>query len=545
MTPKSKNIQKRKISTKGDGVQKKKGQQNRKPLKNDQPFSKSKRDNMGISYKSKILLDLGNKRQEDQTLKAESRKERIAALLAAGQGTREEIEAHLDVEAKQSNANSLSALLNSAQNEAREFDNGGPLDLDVPMDQDDNDNDDDDDDEGYGDGGAESSSSDTEEIEFKDSFRKAFDKIYKEVVNDSDVILYVLDARDPEGTRSRQVEHKILAHPDKRLLFVLNKIDLVPSDVLKKWHAHLKLSFPTLPLAASSSAPHSQTFHHKGLTHVTTATALLQALKAYAHASQLKRSISVGVIGYPNVGKSSVINTLLARHGQNKKACPVGAIAGVTTSIRELKVDNKLKILDSPGIVFPSLKSKKNGKKPVDERARLILLGALPPKQSTFNPIPAVNLLLKRLCKVPELKDRAMITYNNPPIEEGPMGSLVVDFLVHVARTRGRLTKGAIPDMAAAANMVLADLRDGRLSCWTLPKVSTVNLVTQATPFGSVISSSSSGLVLDKSEAGRPEEKVVVTEWAKEFSLEGLWDGNFGGAEDDTVADAEMTEMAE
>ena len=62
----------------------------------------------------------------------------------------------------------------------------------------------------------------------------------------------------------------------------------------------------------------------------------------------------MGVIGYPNVGKSSVINALASRFGGRIIACPIGAEADVTTSIREVKLDNKLKILDSPGIVFPS-----------------------------------------------------------------------------------------------------------------------------------------------------------------------------------------------
>lgn len=482
--------------------------------RNDLPFNKSRKD-APFTPTSGPIAEMNAKRKQEAVAKEKLRQERIESLLASGVGTREQIEAELDFEDQQSNSQKLSMLLQNAENAGRAFE-GGRTDMDDVMDEDNSD---------------DEIPIEIEENDSKDSSRKAFDKIYKQVVENSDVILYVLDARDPEGTRSRQVEHTVLASPDKRLLFVLNKIDLVPPEVLKKWHSVLKLSFPTIPLAASSSAPNAQTFIHKGLTQVSTSTALLQALKAYAHASQLKRSISVGVIGYPNVGKSSVINSLIARHGQVKRACPVGAQAGVTTSIRQVKVDNKLKVLDSPGIVFPSAEGK-HGKKVVDEQSRLILLNALPPKQID-DPVPAVSLLLKRLCKNPELKDRLCATYEIPNNMSETVKDMVTDFLVFIARKKGRLLKGGIPDMNAAATAVITDWRDGRLAGWTLPKTNTATILETAAPIGG----STSELVLDKSESGRPEEKVVVTEWAKEFSLEGLWDGNFGEEE----ADVEMS----
>merc|ERR1712029_1135902 len=75
----------------------------------------------------------------------------------------------------------------------------------------------------------------------KDSSRKAFDKIYKQVVESADVVLYVLDARDPEGTRSKEVEQMVMAADggSKRMIFVLNKVDLVPPQVLRSWLVHL------------------------------------------------------------------------------------------------------------------------------------------------------------------------------------------------------------------------------------------------------------------------------------------------------------------
>merc|ERR1711939_872094 len=148
-----------------------------------------------------------------------------------------------------------------------------------------------------------------------DSSRRAFDKIFKQVLDAADVVLYVLDARDPESTRSREVERQIMSAEggSKRLILVLNKIDLVPPVVLKGWLTHLRRYFPTIPLRASTPASNAQTFDHKQLTLKATSESLLRSLKTYAASKQLKRSISVGVIGYPNVGKSSVINALTSR----------------------------------------------------------------------------------------------------------------------------------------------------------------------------------------------------------------------------------------
>lgn len=337
-----------------------------------------------------------------------------------------------------------------------------------------------------------------------ESSRHAYDKVFKSVLSSADIIIYVLDARDPNGTRSREVERQIMAADagSKRLILVLNKIDLVPPPVLKAWLIHLRRSFPTLPLRASHPAPNARTFDHKALTQKATSETLLRALKTYAHAQQLKRSISVGVIGYPNVGKSSVINSLTSRlsgSSSSRSACPTGAEAGITTSLREVKLDNKLKLLDSPGIVFPSSSSSSaiNGQAP--SQAQLALLSALPPKQIT-DPIPAISLLLQRPAILPTL----LQTYDIPALlSERANGDQTTDFLVQVARKRGRLGKGGVPNLISAAMSVLSDWRDGRIQGWVdAPSVEQ----QEREGVGNV--------------AG---EKKVVGEWAREFKLEGLW----------------------
>ncbi|KAF3483234.1 nuclear GTP-binding protein NUG1 [Arthroderma uncinatum] len=358
----------------------------------------------------------------------------------------------------------------------------------------------------------------------KESSRRAFDKAFKEVIDRADVVLYVLDARDPEGTRSKEVEREIMAaaHGSKRLILILNKIDLVPPPVLKGWLVYLRRYFPTLPLRASTGAPNAHCFDHKQLTVKGTSETLFKALKTYAHNKQLKRAVSVGVIGYPNVGKSSVINSLTSRITRgNANVCPVGAEAGVTTSLREVKLDSKLKIIDSPGIVFPNAeKSKSSESRKINEQARLILLNAIPPKQIS-DPVPAVTLLLKRLSSSEALLSKMLAFYGIPPLFP-TNGDKTTDFLVQVARRRGRLGRGGAPNISSAATTVITDWRDGRIQGWleapTLP-------VSTAVESNTATEGEASGQAADT--------KQIVTEWAKEFKLEGLWGDDAAQEEDD------------
>jgi nuclear GTP-binding protein len=57
--------------------------------------------------------------------------------------------------------------------------------------------------------------------------------------------------------------------------------------------------------------------------------------------------VTVGLIGYPNVGKSSVINSL-----KRTKACDVSSIPGCTKNLQEVKLDSQVKLLDCPGVIF-------------------------------------------------------------------------------------------------------------------------------------------------------------------------------------------------
>jgi len=480
-------------------------------------------------YKNKILEEIEEARkekEEDKLRRHEAAKaRRLGTTVDINKSVDEEDEELLDLtdededdveemdEDDGDDSNPMAALLASARARAAEYDKVG---------DDDNDEMDDGSDDGSWSGVSDSETHNQSSTK-PDSSRKAFDKAFKSVIDSSDVVLYVLDARDPNGTRSRSIEQQIMADSSKRLILILNKIDLIPPPVLKAWLIHLRRSFPTLPLRAATPSGNAKTFDHKSplLSAKGTSDCLFRALKTYAASSGLKRAISVGVIGYPNVGKSSVVNSLMSRLGGKGNSCPTGAEAGVTTSTREVKIDNKLKLVDSPGIVFPS-SSGDAAQNKEEYKASLILLNAIAPKEIT-DPTSAVTLLLKRLTKTEESTKKLLDVYSLPPLMS-QNGDVTTDFLVQVARKRGRLGKGGVPNLYAAAMTVLGDWWAGRISGWMEPPREEVEVAKK---------------IDGTTETSGKDRKEIVTEWAKEFKLDGLWGDD--NVDETSSGDVEMS----
>ncbi|KKZ66370.1 hypothetical protein EMCG_07873 [[Emmonsia] crescens] len=264
----------------------------------------------------------------------------------------------------------------------------------------------------------------------KGQSKRIWNELYK-VIDSSDVVIHVLDARDPEGTRCRSIEKYMreeAAH--KHLIFVLNKCDLVPTGVAAAWVRALSKDHPTLAFHASINNSFG-----KG--------SLIQLLRQFSALHSDRKQVSVGFIGYPNTGKSSIINTL-----RNKKVCTVAPIPGETKVWQYITLMKRIYLIDCPGVVPPSN----------NDTEEDILLRGVVRVENVENPEQYIPGVLKRV--QPRHIER---TYEIKNYKDA------IDFLSILARKGGRLLRGGEPDVDGVAKMVINDFLRGKIPWYTPP----------------------------------------------------------------------------
>lgn len=300
-----------------------------------------------------------------------------------------------------------------------------------------------------------------EEIYKKGQSKRIWGELYK-VLDSSDVVVQVLDARDPMGTRSPYIEKYLKKEkPWKHLMFVLNKCDLVPTWVTKRWVAVLSQEYPTLAFHASLTNPFG-----KG--------AFIQLLRQFGKLHNDRKQISVGFIGYPNVGKSSVINTL-----RSKKVCNVAPVAGETKVWQYITLMRRIFLIDCPGVVYPS----------GDSETDIVLKGVVQ-VEKIKNPEDHIGAVLERAKSEYISKTYKIDTWRNAE-----------DFLEKMAFRTGKLLKGGEPDIQTVSKMVLNDWQRGRIPFFVKPP--------NAEPDCQVADMQKVG---DAALQGSEEEKIANTE---------------------------------
>lgn len=157
---------------------------------------------------------------------------------------------------------------------------------------------------------------------------KSYKTLVKYVIKKADVLMEVLDARFPDETRNRDVEREIVSL-NKPFIIVINKCDLVSREKLEKTKAYLSKTAPTV--FVSSKDKSGTTI----LRHQILESACIKG-----------RDILVGTIGYPNVGKSSIINSVTGRHRTS-----TSPISGHTKGIQKVYAGSRIMFMDTPGLV--------------------------------------------------------------------------------------------------------------------------------------------------------------------------------------------------
>ncbi|CAM9635841.1 unnamed protein product, partial [Chrysoparadoxa australica] len=291
--------------------------------------------------------------------------------------------------------------------------------------------------EEYGDGAKDSNIA--VEKDYRDETRSTlFDKgqskriwgeLYK-VLDCSDVVIQVLDARNVPGTRCAHLEQHLKKNAShKHLVFLINKVDLVPSWVTKKWVRLLGKDYPTLAF-------------HSSITNSFGKGALINLLRQFSKLHPDKKQISVGVVGYPNVGKSSVINTL-----KKKKVCKVAPVPGETKVWQYIALMKRIFVVDCPGVVYET----------GDSETDIVLKGVVRAERLP-DPTIFVPTILDRVKKEHLQRVYGVREWSDP-----------LDFMTLVANRQGRLMPGGEPDLNCIAVNLINDWQRGKLPFFVPP----------------------------------------------------------------------------
>lgn len=255
-----------------------------------------------------------------------------------------------------------------------------------------------------------------------------------------DVVVELKDARIPLSSSYSELNKIIGSKPH---LIILNKADLADNFLVKKFVEYYKDSFNTCALSTSS---------HNQADSKVIVDAILKLAKP-----QIEKLVSRGlnprparvmIIGMPNVGKSSFINKLV-----KKAKTKTGAKAGVTRQLSWVRINSKLDLLDTPGIIPVKLEN---------QLSAIKLASVNGVSENAYSHEFVASELLKILYdKYPnELTDFYKLACEKSSID-----------LQMIAKSRNLLIKNANPNIERAAFMVLNDFRNAKIGKFTLDEL--------------------------------------------------------------------------
>ena len=252
--------------------------------------------------------------------------------------------------------------------------------------------------------------------------RQKYPNLLKKILEQSQIILEVLDARFVEETRNKELEKEIMEQ-NKKIIYVINKSDLNPEME--------NLPSPNVIVSCTN---------RKGIKNLRDR---IKIMASDIPKSELGKEgkVMVGVIGYPNTGKSSLINLLIGR-----SSAGTGADAGFTKGIQKLRLSGEITLLDSPGVI-PQKEYSSSDSRVMSKNAKL---GARSHSQIK-NPEQAIDELAREFPRM--LEEHYKINSNND-------SEILLEML---GRKKNFLLKGGIVDKDKTARFVLKEWQEGKI----------------------------------------------------------------------------------
>ena len=254
-----------------------------------------------------------------------------------------------------------------------------------------------------------------------------------------DLIIELVDARIPMSSRNPDIDE--LGRGKARII-LLNKSDLADARLNQEWENFFKeKGYFVQPLNAKTGA---------GIKNIQ---ALVQEsckekIERDRKRGIINRPVRAMVVGIPNVGKSTFINSFAG------KACAkTGNKPGVTKGKQWIRLNKNLELLDTPGILWPKFEDQKIGE-------RLALIGSINDEILHVDELAVALIQNLKNSYLDLLEKRYDIT-----IDED-----AYDTLKKIAIARKCLQKGELPDVDRASSMLLEDFRSGKLGRITLER---------------------------------------------------------------------------
>ena len=254
-----------------------------------------------------------------------------------------------------------------------------------------------------------------------------------------DIVIELVDARLPLASKNPDIDD--LAKGKARLI-LLNKSDMADPKYTKLWESYFKAKgFFVLQINARTGAG------MKAVTGVVN-EACKEKIERDRRRGIKNRPIRAMIVGIPNVGKSTFINSYAG------KACTkTGNKPGVTKGKQWIRLNKSVELLDTPGILWPKFEDQTVG-------LRLALIGSI--KDEILN----VDELAVELVKFLKAEYPGLLAQRYEVSEEND----IIELISAVAVNRKCLSKGGEPDYSKAAALIIDDFRSGKLGNITLER---------------------------------------------------------------------------